>query len=158
MSLQSVAPWPGWLRLRHWSNPLNYLRVQVCLSCCTLKCKITISEIENGWLSTVAAPAVPCCRRVGDGWGSAAAGSDQAGATGGWAGLWREEMPGAGSSIHLVDLQMGGQSSSSSPDGWSVAISILASRHSNQIGSKSQYSNLQFPTQHWLLPNYSQPR
>ena len=24
---------------------------QVCLSCCTLKCKITISEIENGWLS-----------------------------------------------------------------------------------------------------------
>ena len=121
---------------------------QPSLSCCTLKCKITISEIENGWLSTVAAPAVPCCRRVGDGWGSAAAGSDQAGATGGWAGLWREEMPGAGSSIHLVDLQMGGRSSSSSPDGWSVAISILAARHSNQIGSKSQYSNLQFPTQH----------
>ena len=55
MSLQSVAVASGgWPRLQHWSNPLNYLCVQVCLSCCTLKCKITISEIENGWLSTVA--------------------------------------------------------------------------------------------------------
>ena len=42
-----------YLRVSELCSDAVLCSVQVGLSCCTLKCKITISEIENGWLVVV---------------------------------------------------------------------------------------------------------